>query len=679
MSEKTITSEKNITSATRATIAGTGEATATNAGTAYVSNLHERIKLSTLSKGMQNIPSEFDNSDGDWQCIKSDNPFEVLFLDYRLYKLITPEIVKSNYTLLEKFWKDKQAIMMTGGNRVQFNKKYGEALVENSTIKLQNCYRKISTKEGIENYYDELNNERLQKGYKLLEDRVSDMFSDGVVSPDEIRPKLEDAGKYDLSIAEVASYISSVIQKKSFIPYGKPDGLSDQDKLLSVIWMNNEKLIEYQRKEEEAKRHGREIFEGQYAYSIEEIGELMFNNENEAKEYLKDNLIINSIDYFSSAKAKQVKDISKAQSGIHLKYLQVVYKLNNRLPYKFKDQTCSTTRELATHMLGNISVAKEHLKSGYLEVWIKECHKEQSDNVASIIRNAENIDLAILEMVYTFDKTLPYFLGRKHKVTTPLELCTLIDSDIAYWKLGATELYDKSITTWLTLTGKQNITENWFKVQNSYKNKPNNGLEAFLHILNPALAYPHLVFDKKEISYPKINSLALVKTVVSITNTTRGFASFATALNKKSEGVSIGPVNQDIHHLGKKTGLIELEINPSAFKRGEPHKFVIIGTTEYQSQFEIPVAFKIAFPIGAFAIHLVKMALLFAIIAALSRGVLALLGFDQWLQNYYSYFMDPRYLDFDMHNEFKLFPVALGLALIIGYIVNRVYKKYIFT
>lgn len=678
MSEKIITSENSTKPKTKATIVGDKDKSAVDPGAQSADNLKERIRLCTLSKGLQSIPADFDNTDGDWQCIKSDNPFEILFLDYKLYKLITPEIVAANYNVLEKFWKDKQTIMMTGGNRLQFNKKYGENTVDNALGKLQNCYKKISTAEGIENYYHELNNARINKGLKLLEDRVNDMFSDGVVSPDEIKPKLDDAGKYNLEVQEVAAFILSVIQKKKFLPYGEPAGLSEEEKLLSVSWMSNEKLIEFQKKEEEAKKHGREIFEGQFAYSLEDIGELMFKNETQAKEYLADNLIVNSIDYFSTPKAKQVKDIFNTKHSIQLKYLKVVYTLNHNLPYRFKDRICTTPKELAGYMLLNTTLAKDHLKSGYIEAWTKECHQNQFDRVNEIIRNAENIDLALLEIIYTFDPSLPYLLGKKQKVTTPLELCTLIDSDMTCWNLGVNELFDKSIITWLTCIGKKEITGEWIKVQDLYQNKKNEGMEAFLHLLNPSLPNPLIKIEAENINYPKIQSLRTVSTVLKVVNITRGYVSVAFVLNKKTEGLVIKPEVLILHHVGKKEDSLKFDIDPNYFKRGDAYSRELKCTTKFQPAINIPVNFRIAFPKAAFLIHLAKTAILFAVLAACARGLLTLLGFDSWLFADNNFFLETAFLDLDINYQYKIFPVVIGLFIILGYFINKLYRKYIF-
>ena len=135
-----------------------------NAPFQKISSLQDRISTSTESKGLEKVPDGFDEQSGDWIIIKSDNPFEILYLDYKQYMFIDTNIVQNNFSILEKFWREKFGIMNTGGNRVAFKNKYGEGTIEGSVLKLENARKKLSSQDGIIQYFNEVNTKRLKKG-----------------------------------------------------------------------------------------------------------------------------------------------------------------------------------------------------------------------------------------------------------------------------------------------------------------------------------------------------------------------------------------------------------------------------------------------------------------------------------------------------------------------------------
>ena len=63
---------------------GTSSVKNSNSGKTTPGSLLERIISITETGGFESIPEDFDDEDGDWRVIKSDNPFEILYLDYKI-------------------------------------------------------------------------------------------------------------------------------------------------------------------------------------------------------------------------------------------------------------------------------------------------------------------------------------------------------------------------------------------------------------------------------------------------------------------------------------------------------------------------------------------------------------------------------------------------------------------
>ena len=601
-------------------------------------NLTERIRISTKNGGLVNLPSGFDNQEGDWKCINSTNPFEILYLDYQQYKFITNEIVKNNLSILEGFWRDKVAIMNTGGNRVAFKNKYGDGTIENSLSKIKRASDKLSSQDGIEQYFLEINNQRLKKGAESLKESIEDMLVDDVVERAEIELRLERGTKYDLNEEEISNLIKDAIDKHNLKPYGQAVGKSIKDKLLSVSWMSDAKIEEQRKIEEEKKKRGREIFDNVFAYSIEEIGTILFNDEGQAKEYIREGLVINSIDYFSSSKAKQVLEINKSIKSEHLKYLQIIYRLNPNLPFRFGKKNYLNLKELSSALFDTPIVGKEYLTQGNIEIWLQESQPENYNKLIKIRDTAENIELALLELIYTFNPDLPYRFAGSIMVKSPVELCAEIDKSKVNWNAGREELFNSSILIWLKTIGKLNITEKWDKVKDQFVKHKDVGLENFLHLLNNELVLPILEVSHKNISFPNIQSVTNVKASFVLTNKTRGFIEGALSFSKVIDGVtlSLNKINLNSSN-GITSTQYTLIIDPTNLLKGVEYTTAIQIKSTSNETIDIPVSFKLVFPKNAFIKEIIKYAVFYAIIAGVIRGSWALLGFTDWLNVNYEY------------------------------------------
>ncbi len=153
-------------------------------GTLAGDSLKDRIREITTSGGLKKLPPGFDDDKGDWQCIKSDNVFERLYLDWRQYQDITPAMVEKHYRILREFWDEKCTLMSQGANRQRFKKKYGPE-IENYPRQLSLAYKQLMAPDGIENSFLQRDSARLQRGRDRLEPLLTEAMDDNVLEPAE--------------------------------------------------------------------------------------------------------------------------------------------------------------------------------------------------------------------------------------------------------------------------------------------------------------------------------------------------------------------------------------------------------------------------------------------------------------------------------------------------------------
>jgi hypothetical protein len=641
-------------------------------------SLSDRVIISTKEGGLKIIPEGFDDKDGDWKIIKSENPFEILYLDYKQFRTILPKMVNSNFELLKKFWENKVGLMNTGGNRIAYKNKYGDGTVENAIKKLELTRNKLANESGIANYYNEINNERLRKAEESLKESIEDMLADGVASKQEIEIRLERGLKYDLSEDEIVNIIDKALKNSMFRAFGKISGHTRREQLLSVTWMTDEKLEEQRKIDEEKEKRGREIFKGSFAYNLEEIGTILFTNDEKTKEYIQKGLIINAIDYFSTPKAAQILEISKSKNDIDLKYLQIIYCLNPKLPYKFNLKDCSDIKELTFALFNDHKKGKEHFNKGYIKIWVQECFPENNEILLKIIDSAINLDLAFLEFLYTFNPELPYRFADKLIVKTPDELCTEVNKNKENWDFGRNELFDSSIITWLKTIGKSIIIEKWDKVKDQYSDRKDDGLEYFLQILNDKIEQPALIVDKNIFSYPKVQSGRNISTSFILTNKTRGYIEGNLSLTKKLDGVSLSP-NKFCLNVAASTSnqKVDLSIDSMNFRKGVTYNTEIQIITTTKQKIIIPVSFKIVFPRNAFIKEIIKYALLFTLFGGLIRSISSFFGFTDWLKAYYPYYLNTSDVDWQKKPEIIYFLCIFGCIILFLLLVTLIWKKLV--
>jgi hypothetical protein len=679
--EKIISGEGAPENVSDAILASDGTTSATTKKEQVQTTLQDRIAAATEAGGLKELPDDFDEQYGDWTVITSKNPFEILYLDYRQYKFITPEIANSNYTLLEKFWRNKVGLMNTGGNRVAFKNKYGEGTVDTALNKLKSALEKLNTKQGIEQYYVEINNERLRKGEAQLVDTLQYMTIDGNADKQEIKLCLDRGVKNNLSLDETAIIIKKHLDAASMIPYEEPTGNTLVEKLLSTDWMTPQKKKEVDEFKREREASKIQIVAGKYASTLQEIGAILYEHPAEAKEIIREDLIKQVIAQKDIVLAREVGTISK-DKNIDIAFLSIIYKLNHSLPYKLMPgREAKSVKELCSLSFENdhtLKLSKEHLKKGFTEVWLRETDKTSYSTFVKIRDTSENFDLAFIRFLYTFNPELGYRLGGRDLVKTPVELSAAINKSRENWESGKSELFNSSITTWLSTIGQTKFADQWEKVKSQFKSREDTGLEYFVRLLDPSLKSSKIAADNSTISYPQIQSGQLVTTDIVFTNETRGCSEFNLSFSKELPGVELSAHKVVINNVtGSSKATVKLSINSNALLKGVNYETTIIATTFEQQKIEIPVSFKIVFPRNSFIGDILKYALVGIVFFLLIRGILYT-SYPEWMNTKFGAFV-PWDTATTYYGRFGIFSGAFfvflaGLVLALIFLIKYLRK-----
>ncbi|HZG24315.1 MAG TPA: hypothetical protein VEZ17_07040 [Chitinophagaceae bacterium] len=646
--------------------------------------LKDRVAASTRAGGLKQLPAGFDDPQGDWITINSSNPFELLYLDYRQYRFINPEMVLGNHSLLEKFWKEKLGTMMTGGNRVAFKNKYGEGTIENSLPKLKRALEKLKSPNGIEHYYAEINNARLRAGEEKLKDSIEHMMMDGSADRSEIRLCLERGLKYDLQEEETAKIVKHALDEANFSAYGQVTGETLAERLLSVDhWMTEAKTAEAERLRKERESLRIQILPGKYASGIEQIGNILFEDPREAKEIIREDLLKSVIAQKDVVLARVIAAISKDTKDLDAAYLRVIYTLNPLLPYRFaENQVAKTVEELCAMIFESpqtFKTGKEHLTKGYIEIWLKESNLHAYNILIRIRDTAASAHLALLQFIYTFCPALPYRFAGRYLVHNPSGLLAEITMNGENWEAAKTELMDGSIPVWLRTTGNAGLIQPWEVIKEKYEGRFDAALEEFLHLLDDKLPYGTLTVDRPALAFPAIESRRIVSAELIFSNETRGYVEGSFSWSKPIDGVSLSSEKLVINKVaGVSRYKLLVSISTALLVNGLAYETSIVLQTLSGQRIEIPVSFRVVFPKKGFFLEIARYAGMVSVFFVLTRLLLSQ-RYPDWLAFDFDFFLTWD-MAFRHPEQFAVFGLTFFLFLLISaaglFLLTRYFRKH---
>ena len=209
----------------------------------------ERIAAATLAGGLPALPPGFGDTGGDWMTVRSENPFEVLYLDHRQAHRIQPEIVSRHRELLQNFWREKLKSLSQGAARVAILKKYGgeheaEALVRSYPGRIEDAYHRLSTFGGIKEEYRKIVTRQQKAFFARLDEKLTDFLVDSVLQPQEIAALFEFADREDVAREIVAARVQERIRAAGLVSDLVVSGTTLEQQLLSSSWVHPSRKVD---------------------------------------------------------------------------------------------------------------------------------------------------------------------------------------------------------------------------------------------------------------------------------------------------------------------------------------------------------------------------------------------------------------------------------------------------
>lgn len=259
--------------------------------------------------------------------------------------------------------------------------------------------------------------------------------------------------------------------------------------------------------------------------------------------------------------------------------------------YKLSDDLVATNQaQLARQLLENRALGLEHLPK-VLPTYFVNNNQPVAVVVNKVLAKWGTGDAALTELIYTWDKNLPYILVPGTSAESPKELAAVIDRNAETWSAGKAQLASGQIESWLRHRALTSITTGWDTVKAQYAGQPDAGLEYFLHLLNPDLAPPTLRIEPDVISFGAIEPGQRKSRRFTITNPGRGYLSGTITLADRSPGLTLAG-----NHFAGRSTQFEVTANTASLDRGARYNSELIVTSNTGSPVRVPVRFRVGFP-----------------------------------------------------------------------------------
>lgn len=252
----------------------------------------ERMRRVTLAGGFGDaLPAGWGDAGGDWESVREDDPFAVLFLDYRLADLVTVPVVEAQHALVRAFWQQKEDTLNRGAGsaRERIERVYGRDVAALGR-RVDDARRRLVADGGIAREAAARHARRRAVGEAEVAGLVGIALADGLLTGAETESVLQAGHEAGLTRDEAAAYVADRLVARGFVPRSAPQGTGLAAQLLSVEWLTPARLEEERRlateRERERLRTPPLKFREGAAHSIAELIDLCDAYPREGREYL---------------------------------------------------------------------------------------------------------------------------------------------------------------------------------------------------------------------------------------------------------------------------------------------------------------------------------------------------------------------------------------------------------
>ena len=198
----------------------------------------DRIRAAT-ARGLLggHVPARYE--DEDWETVRSDNPFDVLYLDYRQTGAIGPAVLDERRQTLAAFWKQKDDVRNrnAGGQRERIERKFGFE-VGTFAQRVERAHQQLSAPGGLAAAAGAIDAARRERGERELQRSIRSCLADGLLTVEETETLLQDGETVGLTREETAAYLSRVLAEQRFTEREPRRGESLGEVLLSTEWVS---------------------------------------------------------------------------------------------------------------------------------------------------------------------------------------------------------------------------------------------------------------------------------------------------------------------------------------------------------------------------------------------------------------------------------------------------------
>jgi hypothetical protein len=594
------------------------------------------IAASTRTGGLQVIPPDFENKNGSWSSINSSNPFEILYLDYKQYKIITPEIVQNNHRIISEFWADKLLIMNRGA-RDQIEKKYTAAVVNGAEKRLLAAFNKLKTPVSLELTFQQVDGKRLSDGYAAIAGLIDLSVQDGDITENKANVIITVGLKSGLEPTEIEGYIISIIQEKGFSPRAEK---IDQSHPFRNLWMTDLAWAAYQK---------RVIVKvewlDEYASSLEEMGEITFRKKEKSEYYLRDTnflpLLVNKLTD-SASRTAEFQRIIEEEKDTEKKYLKILYHLNPALPFRFRGVGYTEVDKLfenAAQKPESFWAAAELFTKDHLQIWLS----ESAPQIMMLVPEHKT-PIGFLTFLYAVNRNYPFYLNN-NKYLNPEDLARAMKINQGMWGTVAQHMENGYLPAWFKAIGRSEINSRYNAHLEAIigselydaKELKLAAAQTLILIIDSSVAVPILAADVNQMMLLEVEGGSVVRSAVRLRLQSPAFVKATVKLDTQIEGITI---SENELTFNSYTNDLEREVivmvESAQLIKDRLYSLSLVINTSYAT-IDIPIQVNVVFPKKAVTIKLAQYGAATALYFGGFRYLLGLiLNYDGWLVGYSS-------------------------------------------
>jgi hypothetical protein len=448
--------------------------------------------------------------------------------------------------------------------------------------------------------------------YKLIDEQVinSPSFAQGRFFNEDARQIVERV-KADLSPSQAIAYIISIISREphNFRPrlHPAPDTGSFRDP-----WMTDDAWHRYQQQNEPVE------WCDMQAITVEQLGEICFQKKEESMQYLQSKVYLLQAVMLLTRSAARTQSFEKIFDEVkdpEMRYLTIIYRLNNDLPFRFMGRMYKTLAELMTDAFEayeSFSQLEAVYARGYMHVWQRE-----AKTPAAAYLPAEYGKNGFLELLYKVNPQYPFFLnGQKYR--SPAHLVSIAKTSGAVWKDVFQAIDCKELHSWFAGQGRDAWNE---QIDRSLVNIFNSGayndeerklaaVQAFIDMVDEGAVLPAIQATPEALSFMHGEASHVITSSIRLRLSSDGFVKASLRVEPEIAGVSLDTTTVKFYGLVENRQCdVVLTIDPMQLKKDTRYSFQVIVKSVYQ-ELRLPMELSVVFPKKAYIRELVKWGLM---------------------------------------------------------------------